>query len=158
MRIDDVNDVLEKRFLVEANPVLDNVISYIHSKALRDTAAGDSSLNTTPLLCLQTFTSDCLLETLSYLAHRALPHQGKQPTTANELLGLIILHTLCASYDESPKTVCDGNESETFFQMGIASDRYYDFWAALSGSGDRRRVHDYLSTAFCRSASRATFI
>ena len=78
-------------------------------------------------MCLQTFISDCLLEKLRYLASRALHQQGKKHKTASEPLGLIILHNFCASYDESPRTVCDRAESENLFQMGINSDRYYDF-------------------------------
>ena len=156
VRIDDVNDVLEKRFLVEANTVLDNVIAEIGSKFCRNRSCSDNVSKITPLTCVQTFISECLLEKLRCFANRVLHHQRKKLTTANELLGLLILHTLCASYDESPSTVCNQAESDNFFQMGIAADRYHEVWAALSGTKDRRGVHDYSATGWCRSANRTT--
>lgn len=158
MRIDDVNDVLENRFLVQPHIVLDNEIADITSKASRATAAEDSSLNIMTLVCLQTFISDCFMEKLRNFANRAIHQQAKKPTTANKLLGLIILHTLCVSYDESPRTVCDGAESENVFQMGTNSDRFYEVWASSSWSGDRRSVYDYSQSGWCRNANTATLM
>ena len=156
VRIDDVKDVLEKRFLLEANTVLDSVTAEIAFKATTSTYRDERGANITPLSCVQTFISDCLLEKLRCFANRSLHQQGKRLTTGNELFGLVILHTLCASYDESPTTVCDKRESENFFQMGMASERYHEVWAALSGSRNKRGTHDYSGTGWCRSANRTT--
>ena len=154
--IDFVNDVSERRFLVEANSVLDNDIADIASKASRMTQPSQVDITITPLSSVLTFLSDCLLGKLRCFADRALHQQGKKSTTANELPGLVILHTLCASYNESPTTVCDERESENFFQMDLSSERYHEVWAALSGSKDRRCAHDYSSTGWCRSKNRTT--
>ena len=156
VRIDDVNDVLERRFLVEANSVLNNVIADIASKASRTTQPSHENITITPLSCVQTFLSDCLLEKLRCFANRALHQQGRKSTTANKLLGLVILHTLCASYNESPTTVGDERESENFFQIGLSSKRYHEVWAALSGSKDRLSAHNYSATGWWRSANRTT--
>lgn len=117
-----------------ANTALDRVISSIRSLA-SDPVDDDRLWKlVTPLSCLMTFLSDCLLEKLLYVANRVLHESKRKRTTKNDLLGLVVLQILCASYNEYPTVVCDPAEGDHFFQMGISSQRYYEVWSALGGS------------------------
>ena len=156
VRLDDVNDTLEKRFVVEANTALDNIIEDIRSRSESvdgDCGEGDS---VTPLRCLKTFISDCLLEKLRYGANRVLHRMKKTLTTKEELLGLVVLHVLCAAYDESPSTVCDMSQGDFFFQMGLTAERYHLVWGALCGTTERRSTYDMSATGWSRTANRST--
>lgn len=138
VRVDDVNDTLEHRFLEEAHDVLRKVkADIVGCGDLGDDSAKERDV-VTPLSCLQSFVSDCLLEKLSYGANRVLHQNRQKGTSKEELLGLIIIHVLCAAYDESPSTICDASQGDFFFQMGIEAERYHQVWAALSGAKDRR--------------------
>ena len=66
---------------------------------------------------VKTFLSDSLLEKLAAVANRGLCLRGKRPTTSHEIIGLIVLHVLCASYNESPTTVCDSEEFAHFLNI-----------------------------------------
>lgn len=55
----------------------------------------------TRLEAVRTFLPDSTLEKLAAVSNQALLLHKKRATTANEILGLILLHVLCASYDES---------------------------------------------------------
>lgn len=103
-----------------------------------------------------TFLSDCLLEKLRYVTNRVLHERNNRSTTKNELLGLVVLHILCASYNECPTVVYDPSEGDHFFKMGISSERYYDVWSALSGSKETRATHDYSAARWGRTENRAT--
>lgn len=70
----------------------------------------------TPLEFLLSFVSDCLLEKLRYSATRVLHLRWHKATTEEELLGLFILHVLCAFYDASPTTVCNDEEGDFFIK------------------------------------------
>ena len=87
------------------------------------TASHDGSAFTR-LEAIRTFLPESLMENLAAVANRGLRLRRQLPTSAHEMLGIIILHVLCASYDESPRTVCDLAESEHFFQIEITSERY----------------------------------
>ena len=156
VKIDNVNLSLEGRFVKEANTALDRVIADISSRKEYREGRDDAATLLTPLSCMQTFVTECLLEKLQYVANRVLHERKKAPTTKKEILGMLILHILCASYNESPTTVCDPLESGHFFQMCLSAARYYDVWGALSGSKEPRATHDYSSTGWSRTANRAT--
>lgn len=50
----------------------------------------------------------------------------------------MILHVLCASYNESPTTVCAGTESDCFLKIGISAKRYREVWSAMNCLSARR--------------------
>ena len=156
VQIDNVNNSLGLRFLEEANTALDQVISDITSRVGTTEDEGDASQVFAPLSCLRTFVMECLLEKLRYVANFVLHQRRKAGTTKKEVPGMLILHILCASYNEPTRTVCDPLESGHLFQIGLSADRYHDLWSALEGSEDPRAAHDYSSTGWSRSANRAT--
>ena len=73
----------------------------------------DEEDNFVPLKFLRSFVSDWLLEKLRS-ANRVLHVRRHKATTKEELLGLLILRVLCASYDASSTTVCNDEEGEVF--------------------------------------------
>lgn len=77
------------------------------------------------------------------MANRALHERRKRSTTKKELLGLVVLHILGASYNERPTVVGDPSEEDHFFQMRISSDRHYEVWSPLSDSKETKVAHDY---------------
>ena len=156
VKIDDVDNSLAMRFVREANSVLNNVIDDIRSRQNPETHGRSDDVTITPLACFQTFVTDCLLEKLVSFANRVLLYRRRKLTDRMELQGIIILHALCAMYNESPTTVSDPAEHENVFQMGIAAERYHEVWSSLSGAREKREVHDYTPTGWCRSANRAT--
>ena len=64
VKLDDVNETLEKRFVMEANEVLDKVIADVETRTVNEFDERYEEVNLTPLSCVQTFVSDCLLEKL----------------------------------------------------------------------------------------------
>ena len=137
--VDEVDSVLEGRFITEANSILDNVLEDFNS---RETACPHETMESmtvssrkdcsTPrqvkplsrLSVLRTFIPDSLLEKLKAVANRALHSRGQKRTTVQEVLGLLVLHVLCASYNEAPSVVCDAKMSDFFFHMGLTAARY----------------------------------
>ena len=109
VQIDNFNRNLEKRFVPEGNTILDRVVCDITSReeSVEQNGNSNNNVKVTPLQCLRSFVNDCLLEKLRYSANRALHKRQKKPTNKNELLGLLILHVLCASYNESPTVICN---------------------------------------------------
>lgn len=77
VQIDNVNQTLESRFLEEANTVLDRFINDIASAACDDTDVDYHDVTVSPLACLKTFITECLLEKLRYMASRVLYQRKK---------------------------------------------------------------------------------
>ncbi|CDF34053.1 unnamed protein product [Chondrus crispus] len=169
--VDEVDSVLEDRFITEANSILDNVLEEVNS---RESACPHETMDSmtvssrndcsTPrqvkplsrLSVLRTFILDSLLEKLKAVANRALHSRGQKLTTVQELLGLLVLHVLCASYNEGPSVVCGAKMSDFFFHMGLSAARYRQVWSALTGCREKRTAVDYSTTGWCRTASRTT--
>lgn len=84
-----------------------------------------------------------LLERVCGVVNRVLRADNKPLCSAEELLGIIILHALSASYKESPTTLCSPSQREFFYDMKIKSERYYDVWRALSGSFNGRNMTEH---------------
>lgn len=115
VRVDDVNQFLERRFLDEANTDLDRDISDIRRSECEAVDDDRLEILVTPLSCVMTFLSDFLLEKLRYVATRVMHERKKRSTTKKELLGLVVLHIICASCHECPTVVCDPSEGDHFF-------------------------------------------
>ena len=106
--VDEVDSTLEKRFVQEANTIVDNVLAEVSSREVAYKETGDSGQFTelgdlqaprnrlllTRLSALRTFLPDGLLERLKAVANRSLHHRGHALTTTQELLGLLLLHVL----------------------------------------------------------------
>ena len=156
VRLDYMNETLEKRFVMEANEVLDKVIADVETRTVEEFDERNEEVNLTPFSCVQTFVSDCLLEKFRYGANRVLYQQGKAGTTKEELLGLLILHVLCAAYGESATTLCDVRKGDFFFEMRIKADRYHSMWGAHCGKKEKSSIYDMSATGWSRIANRAT--
>lgn len=100
-------------------------------------------LSLTRLSALQIFLPDGLLEKLKYVTNRSLHCRVHRLTTCQEILGSIVVHVLCASYGEGPNVVCDPDEKEFFFFMGLSAERYRHMWSFLTGSEEKRAPVDY---------------
>ena len=131
---DDVDTALRGRYLTEASEMLRSVHEDVASRLVMDNSAGqednDAFSPLTRLEAVRTFLPDSILEKLAAIANQGLRLRKKPATTAHEMLGLIILHVLCANYDEAPVTVCNPNEAGNFLQIGFSAQRYKDVWSA----------------------------
>lgn len=78
--VNDVTQFLERSFLDEANTDLDRVTSDIRSRGSDPVEDDRLEKIITPLSCLITFLSDCILEKLRYVTSR-VPHKGMKRST-----------------------------------------------------------------------------
>ena len=113
-------------------------------------------ISLTRLSSLRVFLQNSPLEKLKCFANRELHHRGHALPTCQELLGFVVLHVLCASYEESPSVLCDSKDGEFFFDMGLSAERYREVWSSLTGCKEKRSSVGYSATGCCRSANRTT--
>jgi B-box zinc finger len=146
--VDDIDFMLQDRFLVEANTVLENALETCGFER-------SSSKIMSPMTVIQTFLPRHLLEQISAQCNLVLSASEKPAVTPEELLGVFILHMLCASYGESPNTVCSRKEIDFFFQMGISSRRFYEVWSSLSGTRYHRQQVEHLRDGLWATAPRS---
>lgn len=104
-------------------PVLGNLVEIIRAIDKQQTGL----VIVTPPAGMQTFMTDCLREKLFGYADRFLGNRKTIGTTESELLGIIVVHTICAGHNESPTTICDPYECRRYPQVGIPSERYPEF-------------------------------
>lgn len=72
------------------------------------------------------------------------------------MLGMVVLHVLCASYDEAPATVCHPEEEGNFVQIDLSAERYKDVWSAFSGTPQWRSFVDYSPTGWSKANNPST--
>ena len=139
MHIDDIDADLGRRFVFEANAVLENSLREVSLHAKTDEVPTASSLSRLELMNI--FLPETVLTKLRNHINRVLKARNKALTSVAEIKLVIVTHVLAASYHACVSTINAKENSEFFFQTTLAPKRYLEVWSALSGSSrGRQRV------------------
>ena len=147
--VEDVESELERRYIREANRMLDNFVRELQASRFQEDSATQgnhrSRVKPSKLELFEVFLPPFLLEKLRSSINRVLSERrnGREsrkfsPVSIDELKGVIIQRVLAASYGESPSAMCSTHEQDAFLQMGIRADRYKEVWSALSRNNGKR--------------------
>lgn len=106
------------------------------------------------LEAFDTFLPSGILEKVKANVNCVLAAQNQKLATIQEIRGVIVLHTLAASYSSSVSTITSASNADFFFQLGIDGKHYLQIWNALSCTNDRRHRVEYSSTGWSNRPSR----
>jgi len=127
--------VLGSRFINEANGILRNIFAELDGSRTENSrrTVGEMKGSITHLEAVNLFLPASILERLRSATNRGLRARKKTAVSLHELQGIITLHVLCASYGESPSTVCsslgkgfflaDGDQCQAIFRCMVRNLR-----------------------------------
>ena len=136
--VDDVDSFLEERYLDEVQSVFRRVLSETTRVKLSDDLR---EFQLTPLQAFRLFLPTSLLQKVADKVNRVLIGRGLPVTSVQELEGVIILHCLCAAYNEPVKTI--NADPDCFLSFPLKPRRYHELWSAMSCTVGKRQRADY---------------
>lgn len=141
--LDGVNRKLTSRYISEINSVVHNVLTTLaEEKVVDDAGQSKFYLQKLPSMLdiLNFLLPESLLQRVREHINNFLSNERKDLVSSSELLGVLLLHMLCASYGESPAVVCSQHEWNSYLQLGFSVKRYNLILAALSGTLCRKSI------------------
>ena len=124
IRVDDTDSSVARRYVREANCVLDNTVGEV--QLICDDCKLVTSSNLSPMDVFQVFSPDTLLQKLKLNINRVLKLRKSAVTTFLELKEVLVIHVLAASYNSNVSTKTDpGNKDFSGREcQGLATVRY----------------------------------
>lgn len=146
VNVDDVDEKLSSIYVQEVKLIVQNTLTRIlqsRGEKVDGTFIDPTKVRFTMMDFISVFLPTSLLQYISENANRVLCESGKDLTNPRELLGIVFLHVLSASYHVSAQTICRKKNAGCYVELGIEYRRYLDVWSALAGtSGKNLRNSD----------------